>query len=145
MALPRPVPGLVISCSYLWHSESLARREEGRKGRPCAIVAAIRTEDSGVLRVLVLPVTHAPPQRVSDAVELPAHVKRRLNLDDARSWVVVSEWNDFVWPGPDLRRVPDKDGFSTAYGMLPPQLFETIRAAFLSHVQSQTATVVRRT
>lgn len=44
MPLPVPVPGLVIRYGYLWHSEHLAGREEG-KDRPCAIVAALRPAD----------------------------------------------------------------------------------------------------
>jgi sugar phosphate permease len=41
VALPEPIPGLVIRYSYLWHSEYVRGREEGQKDRPCAIVAAI--------------------------------------------------------------------------------------------------------
>lgn len=53
--------------------------------------------------VTVLPVTHSPPQTPEDAVEIPADTKRRLGLDEAPSWVVLTEANRFVWPGPDLR------------------------------------------
>jgi hypothetical protein len=49
------LPGLVIRYSYLWHAEYLEGREEGKKDRPCAIVAAIRCDESGSTRVLVLP------------------------------------------------------------------------------------------
>ncbi len=111
MALPQPVPGLVIRYSYLWHAEHLQAQEEGRKDRPCAIVAAIRPDESGGVRVLVLPITHRPPEQPGLAVEIPAKVKRRLRLDDAPSWVILTEWNEFVWPGPDLRRVPDTRQF----------------------------------
>ena len=69
MPLPIPVPGLVIRYSYLWRSEHLERREEGQKDRPCAIVAAIRADESGVTRVLVLPITHRPPDDAGLAVE----------------------------------------------------------------------------
>ena len=51
---PEPVPGLVIRYSYLWRREHLEGREEGRKDRPCAIVAAVRN-DAGALHVLALP------------------------------------------------------------------------------------------
>jgi hypothetical protein len=56
--------------------------------------------------VLVLPITHTPPDHPALAVEFPAKVKDRLQLDDARSWVVLFECNEFVWPGPDPRRLP---------------------------------------
>jgi hypothetical protein len=143
--LPKPVPGLVIRYSYLWHSEHLEGREEGQKDRPCAIVAAIVADEHGNDRVLVLPITHSPPNHASLAVEIPAKVKQRLRLDDARSWVVLSEWNEFIWPGPDLRRVPGADDSSVVYGMLPPHLFAVIRERFLALVNLRAATQVRRT
>jgi hypothetical protein len=77
VALPDPVPGLVIRYSYLWHAEHARGREEGQKDRPCAIVAAIRTDADGKTRVLVLPITHSPPEAPEYAVELPASVKAR--------------------------------------------------------------------
>ena len=132
MALPEPVPGLIIRYSYLWYREHLDGRDEGQKDRPCAIVAAIRKDDTGATRALVLPITHSPPDHPSLAVEIPAKVKARLGLDDARSWVVLSEWNEFVWPGPDLRPLPQATPGSVAYGVLPPGLFAIIREKFLA-------------
>ncbi len=145
MALPQPVAGLVIRYSYLWHTEHLQGHEEGRKDRPCAIVAAIRSDESGSAHVLVLPVTHRPPEQPGLAVEIPAKVKRRLRLDDGPSWVILTEWNEFVWPGPDLRRVPDAGNSSVAHGMLPPSLFASIRDRFLALAKSRQASPVRRT
>lgn len=145
MALPKPVPGLVIRYSYLWHSEYRQGRDEGQKDRPCAIIAAIRTDEDGDERVLVLPVTHSPPDRPDLAVEIPANVKQRLKLDEARSWVMLSEWNEFVWPGPDLRRLPGAGELSVAYGMLPPSLYAIIRDRFLTLVGARAAQRVRRT
>ncbi len=144
MALPKPVPGLVIRYSYLWRREYLKGREEGQKNRPCAIIAAIRS-DAGHTRALVLPVTHSPPADPSVALEIPPSVKRRLGLDDGRSWIIVSEWNEFVWPGPDLRRTQGGDDSSVAYGMLPPSLFNAVRDQFLSLVQARQTRPVRRT
>lgn len=140
MALPPPVPGLVIRYSYLWHSEHLQGREEGRKDRPCAIIAAIRPD----ARVLLLPITHRPPDRPDLAVEVPAKVKLRLRLDDGRSWIILSEWNEFTWPGPDLRPAPGGGDYPIAYGMLPPGLFAIIRARFLAIIDSRAAKQVRR-
>ena len=132
MPLPKPVPGLVIRYSYLWYSELLEGREEGQKDRPCAIIASIQADESGNTRVLVLPVTHNPPNHASLAVEIPAKVKQL-------------EWNEFIWPGPDLRRLPGADESSVAYGMLPPRLFAQIRDRFLALVNSRAAAQVRRT
>ncbi len=145
MALPEPVAGLIIRYSYLWYREHLEGRDEGQKDRPCAIVAAVRIDENGDTRALVLPITHAPPDHPALAVELPAKVKDRLQLDDARSWVVLSEWNEFVWPGPDLRRVSGATDASVAYGMLPPGLFATIRDRFLAIVNAGKARQVPRT
>jgi hypothetical protein len=72
MPLPIPVPGLVICYSYLWYREHQPGHEEGVKDRPCAIIAAIRDQGHGTTRVLVLPVTHAPPSNPNHAVEIPA-------------------------------------------------------------------------
>ena len=145
VALPEPVPGLVIRYSYLWYREHLEGRDEGQKDRPCAIVASLRTDENGDIRVLVLPITHSPPDHPSLAVEIPATVKARLQLDDAPSWVVLSEWNEFIWPGPDLRRLPGASDASIAYGMIPPGLFSTIRERFLSIINARSAHRVGRT
>ncbi len=144
MAFPKPVPGLVIRYSYLWHAEFVTGQEEGRKDRPCAIVASIRDTD-GETRVLALPVTHSPPEYHELAVEIPATVKARLGLDSERSWVVVSEWNEFTWPGPDLRTAPGAGEGSVAYGVLPPDLFSAIRARFMTLVKSRSTRRVQRT
>ncbi len=93
----------------------------------------------------MLPVTHSPPDDASLAVEIPAKLKQRLRLDGARSWVVLSEWNEFVWPGPDLRRLPGAEDASVAYGFLPPGFFAAIRDRFLALVNSRAASQVPRT
>jgi hypothetical protein len=144
VALTEPVPGLVIRYSYLWRQEHVQGREEGQKDRPCAIITAIRVE-AGDLRVVVLPVTHTAPEVSDLAVEIPIKVKQRLGLDEARSWIMLSEWNEFVWPGPDLRRTPGADDGSVAYGMLPPALFRLVRERFLALVRTRAARPVRRT
>ena len=143
MALPTPTPGLVVRYSYLWHREHLGGRDEGSKDRPCVIIAAIRVDEAGATRVLVLPITHSPPGPETPSVELPSKVKARLGLDTTRSWVVMSEWNAFVWPGPDLRRVPG-DGESVAYGLLPPALFAVVRDRFAGLARSHAARPVPR-
>ncbi len=142
--LPQPFPGLVIHYSYLWRDEHLQGREEGRKDRPCAIVAAIR-KSAEETHVLVLPITHLAPKDAADAVEIPLKVKQRLGLDDARSWVVLTEWNAFVWPGPDLRPAPGRDDRSFAHGVLPPGLFTIIRERLLDLVQKGAVAPVPRT
>ena len=139
-----PEPGLVISYSYLWQSEYRQEREEGVKDRPCAIIL-VAGNDGGRTVVTVLPITHSPPQVASDTVELPLAVKRRLGLDEARSWAIVSEVNRFVWPGPDLRAVSRDDPERFEYGLLPPSLFRQIRERFLAAAAAQRLQIVPRT
>ena len=143
MTWPAPQPGLVVRYAYLWKREAEAGREEGVKDRPCAIVMAVGTQ-GGQQRVLVLPVTHSQPHPPSEGVELPQPTKARLGLDGARSWIIVSEANDFVWPGPDLRPVAGLGPASAAYGLLPPSLFRVVREWFIACARAQSAGLVRR-
>jgi hypothetical protein len=53
----------------------------------------------GFLCHLVCPVTHSPPSDPGDAIEIPPATKRRLGLDDERSWIVLTESNRFVCQG----------------------------------------------
>ncbi len=144
MSLPSPHPGLVIRYSYLWKQEADAGREEGSKDRPCAIVMAI-SEVEGEQQVVVLPITHSPPADPEDAVEMPAETKARLRLDSGRSWVVITEANEFAWPGPDLRPIPQRDESTVAYGVLPPRFFAYIRDKFLERDRREKASRVKRT
>jgi len=143
LALPRPIPGLVIRYSYLWRREHAGGQEEGLKDRPCAIILALLTED-GELRVTVLPVTHTAPRDQDTAVELPAVTKRRLGLDDERSWIVLTEGNEFAWPGPDLRPIAGGGAESVALGFLPPKLFSVVRDKFLALHRLRKAALVDR-
>ncbi len=86
MALPDPVPGLVIRYSYLWGREAREGREEGAKDRPCAIVVTARRAEDGRIRVMVAPITHAPPQGAEVAIEVPLQMGQALGLDDTRSY-----------------------------------------------------------
>ncbi len=144
MKIPTPVPGLVIRYSYLWHSEAVAGREEGIKDRPCAIIATVRTDADGQTRVLVLPVTHSAPAKGVAAFEISATHKRTLGLDADRSWIVLTEWNEFTWPGPDLRPIPEADERSIGYGMLSRGLFARVRDEFIATVRAGRAKRVRR-
>lgn len=79
-----------------------------------------------------MPVTHSPPENPEVALELPPTLKQHLGLDTQRSWIVLSESNLFTWPGPDLRRIADRDDSSVAYGFLPPKFFAELRRRFLA-------------
>ena len=129
MPLPEPVPGLVISYAYLWGDQQDRGREEGVKDRPCVVILSVRREE-GEQVVTVAPITHTPPRQAKEAIELPAATKRRLGLDDARSWIVATEINRFAWPGPDLRTIPGRSGVF-AYGSLPKALTIQLRERIL--------------
>jgi len=93
----------------------------------------------------VVPVTHSAPANLAEALELPAAIKQHLGLDAERSWVVLSESNWFEWPGPDLRRVGDRDNASVAYGFLPPRFFAELRRRFVALETAARSRRVRRT
>lgn len=143
MPIPNPEPGLVISYSYLWHGEYEARQEEGRKDRPSVIVLAVEQEADQTTVVTVLPITHSAPSDPKTAIEIPMQVKRHLGLDDRRSWIVVTEGNEFIWPGYDLRRLPSTDRYD--YGFLPPRLFNLVVKAFLNNHRRGRRRIAART
>ena len=144
MAFPRPIPGLVIRYAFLWRDEAARGQEEGVKDRPCAIVLTTQG-DEGAPVVIVLPVTHRPPSDATLAVEIPASTKHRLGLDDARSWIVLTDANRFVWPGPDLRPRKLGDAASVVYGQLPDALFRQVRDRFSEAIARRLAATVPRT
>jgi hypothetical protein len=143
MPLPRPEPGLVLSYAYLWRHEHNRGLEEGLKARPCAVVLAAQTQE-GKTMVTVAPMTHRPPSDPTRAVLLPATVKRHLGLDEQASWIIADEVNRFAWPGPDLRPVSRHDVDQFAYGFLPEDLFEALRALMLALFRTGTLRVTPR-
>jgi hypothetical protein len=100
-----------------------------------------RASDDATI-VTVLPITHAAPADPRAAIEIPLPVKKHLGLDDSRSWIVIAEGNEFVWPGYDLRKAPKTDSYE--FGFLPPRLFNQVRDAFVAfHKAGQTKTTSR--
>lgn len=138
MRWPAPLAGMVIRYSYLWSGEALIGREEGVKDRPCAVVLVTKGEDDNIY-VRVLPVTHRQPLRPDEAVEIPPAIKKRLGLDEAPSWIVISETNVFPWPGPDVRPVPGTG--SPVYGFVPNNYFRHV----LLQLAKRRIRAVRRT
>ena len=136
MSLPPPRPGQLIGYAYLWAREHRRGIEEGRKDRPCAIVAVRQVIEARRL-VTVVPITHTSPDDPSDGVQIPAALKAHLGPDQASAWIVVIETNDFLWPGADIR--PGR-----TYGMLPPRFFAHLRDCILqAHVRRKLAQVRR--
>ena len=140
MAELKPDIGLVIRHAYLWWAEARQAREEGSKDRPCVIVH-LRVNEHQELETYICPVTHTPPEVLEKAIEIPAATKKRLRLDDERSWIITTEVNRFSWPGPDLRPVP---GGGYSYGLLPGTMTRDLVAQIKANALDRSLLVVGR-
>jgi hypothetical protein len=141
VALPDPKPGLIVRCDYLWSHEAAAGRDQG-KDRPTCVVAASDSLKAPRF-VVLLPITHSPPDIPTIGIEIPARVKRALGLDDAPSWVIVSEHNIDTWPNAGLSPIPGRPQMFS-YGFIPPGLFALIKARFLELARQGKGRTVRR-
>jgi len=128
--LAPPKPGEVINYSYLWEQEYREGRDEGVKDRPVAVVLVTQSAD-GIDQVHVVPMTTKPPAGDQKAVEVSAAVRRQLGLSAERSWIIVTEWNRFSWPGYDIRPVRGREP-SVSYGFIPSGLFRQVRDALVA-------------
>jgi hypothetical protein len=122
---------LVVRYDYLWTEEAAAGRDQG-KDRPACLVAASDAAANPRF-VVLLPITHKVPSGETVGIEIPSEVRRSLGLDDARSWVIVSEHNVDEWPNAGIHPVPGKRGVF-AYGFITPGLFAQVKAKFLELV-----------
>ena len=141
MAFPIPQPGQVIRYTYLWWNEARTGRQDGAKDRPCGIVLT-RLTDAGRTVAYVLPITHTPPLKNENGVEIPPATKRRLGLDAERSWIITTELNQFTWPGPDIRPTASGD---YVYGYLPEQLMRLVLDQVRQHARDKRLKSVPRT
>jgi mRNA-degrading endonuclease toxin of MazEF toxin-antitoxin module len=143
VGFPVPHPGLVIRYSYVWASEDNEGRDSGIKDRPCVVVLDRQVRD-GVAIVTVVAVTHSPPSDPSEAMELPLAVKAHLRLDTQQSWIVLTEVNSFVWPGPDLRPIPQSSPPRFDYGVLPPKYFRKVRDQIITLLKARRVQIFSR-
>jgi hypothetical protein len=144
VSLPKPLPGLVIRYNYLWASDAADGQDTGDKERPAAIVMAVDIAGTSEVRIFALPITHSKPAASTEAMEIPASVCRAAGLDAARSWVVLSEFNEFIWPGFDLGLVPGRNPRTVAYGFLTSGFFSSLRDRWLElHASRGSASVAR--
>lgn len=145
MTAAGPERGSVIRYAYLWADENARGHDEGRKNRPALVLAlSVKTSDE-TIDVLVLAVTHTPPANADDAVPFPLDAKRRIGLDDAPSWIVTTEANAFVWPGPDIRPVPDRTPATFVYGRVPDGLLKQVARSYLVNRDKQRSRLIKRT
>jgi hypothetical protein len=141
MALPLPKAGQVIRYAYLWWNEARTGRQDGGKDRPCGIVLT-RLTTGGRTAAYVLPITHTPPLKNENGVEIPPATKRRLGLDAEQSWIITTEINQFTWPGPDIRPTASGD---YVYGYLPEKLMRLVLDQVRQHARDKRMKSVPRT
>jgi hypothetical protein len=128
VALPDPKQGLIVRYDYFWSRAADAGRDQGKDRPACLVVASDSLTRPSY--VVLLPITHSPPDAGTIGIEIPARVKQAIGLDDAPSWVIVSEYNVDEWPNAGLLPIPGRpDVFS--YGFIPPRLFAQIKVEFL--------------
>jgi hypothetical protein len=144
LSLAPPERGSVIRYAYLWADENARGREEGEKDRPALVLSLAVKENDGRTEVLVLAVTHTPSADPDDAVPFPQEIKRRIGLDDAPSWIVTTEANAFLWPGPDIRPVPGRAPTTVVYGRIPDALLRRVARSFLANRNRQRSRRVPR-
>jgi hypothetical protein len=108
------------------------------------VVAVAVTEGPSQTRVLVLAVTHTPPADPFDAVAFPRRLKAAIGLDERPAWIVTTEANAFVWPGPDIRPVPGRVPPVVVYGRAPAALTRKVVESYLANRTRQRARLVRR-
>jgi hypothetical protein len=93
--------------------------------------------------VVILAITHRRPAKGTIGVEIPAKVRMALGLDDAPSWVIVSEHNVDEWPNGGLAPIPGRPSVFS-YGFIPPGLFAKVKARFLELYEKGRSGRVRR-
>ncbi len=81
------------------------------------------------------PITHKSPTGKTVGVEIPQDVKKKLGMDDAPSWIIVSEHNVDLWPNGGLSPVPGRGG-AFHYGFISLGLFAKIKEEFIRVGQS---------
>jgi hypothetical protein len=136
-SFPKLKSGLVLRYEYLWREQALKGRTTGEKERPVCVVVAIKG------RMVVVPITHSPPQDENQCIEIPTAVNRHLGLDDEISYINVAECNLDSYPSsPDLRRVPETGEFS--YGLIPQDLLNKVRAAVIHNIDTLNFTSTNR-
>ncbi len=92
--------------------------------------------------LLVAPITHSPA-KPGEGIAVSQSVKRHLGLDDEPSWIIVTELNRFLWPGPDIRKAPGGD--TPLYSAMPAKLFEQVRQAISNHAMASRVRIPKRT
>ena len=123
-----PKPGMVIRYDYLWADDATAGKDAGKDRPTCLVAASDATANPRF--VVLLPITHTPPTGATVGVEIPQDVKKKIGMDDAPSWIIVSEHNVDLWPNGGLSPVPGRGG-AFHYGFISPGLFAKVKEEFI--------------
>lgn len=145
MTVQIPERGSVIHYAYLWAREDARGSTEAHKDRPALVVAISVVDENDKRTIYAAAITHSPPRDINDAVALPQRVKRALGLDAEPAWIVTTELNSFVWPGPDIRPIPGRPPGTLVYGRIPDDLLELAVRSFLENRRKKRAQIVSRT
>jgi len=122
----KPQPGQIIRYVYLWRWEHKTGREDGRKIRPCLVVATY--EHRGFLRVITAPLT-TRDYTPENSIVIPQPVIDKLRLDP-RARIIWNDLNEFTWVGPDVRAGTDG---SPLIGHLPEKLWRQVINKIVEH------------
>lgn len=98
---------------------------QGEKRRPCVIILAVQ-DRLGDTIVTVAPVTHVKPRDPRHGVEIPRRLKDYLGLDQAKSWVIATDLNEFIWPGDYVFPIPGGRLDQYDYGTVPQSMLTMI-------------------
>jgi hypothetical protein len=131
----RPERGDVIEFSFLWSHERDAGLLDSPKTRRCVIVAVLE----GGARVIVAPITSQEPEH-QNWIQLSG---RAFGLT-RKSWIITSELNVSIWPGPDLRPAAAPSGAWWRYGRLSDDKKRELADAIEALVKYRRARVVSR-
>lgn len=107
------------------------------------VVVIARIEQSSGTCLLVAPISHTAPRGAGEAIEIPTNVKKQLGLDREKSWIILTELNRFLWPGPDIRPVAGSD--NPFYDALPDWLFAKVRDGVVHHFETGRLKMTKRT
>jgi len=130
----KPRPADIINYRYLWAREAARGIEEGAKARPCLVLSVDETPSGTVIFTTALTTSD---HTGANSIALPDAVKEHLGLD-ASSRVIVTEYNRFVWIGPDIE--PLHDG-RIHLGTMPSKVARQVLSALLAN---RGATQVKR-
>jgi len=78
-----------------------------------------------------------------EGVPIPPAVKSHLGLDDEPSWIITTEVNRFIWPGPDIRLPEGSD--TPLFGAIPARLFDQVKQQISDNARAGQAVTVKRT